>query len=170
MSKLYELSESFRKLYEIFEDALDNDELDADSEEMFLDTLESLEGEISFKVENICKFIKNIDGDIKALKAEEDRLSKKRKAMENKVESLKKYMSDMLINAKIKEVKAGNFKVKFQASPPSVEILNPELIPAQYREPQEDKILKSEIMKELKDKKEVAGAKLVDDKVHLRIT
>jgi chaperonin cofactor prefoldin len=170
MSKLYDLSERFRQLYDMFEEALESGELDSDSEDMFLDTLESIEGEISFKCENIVKFMKNLNGDVDALKAEEDRLKKKRQAIENKVDSLKNYMSDMLRNAKIDEVKAGVFKVKFAKTNPSVDIVNPKLIPSQYREPQEDKILKTQMLKDLKDGKVVEGAVLVTDKTHLRIS
>jgi hypothetical protein len=170
MSKLYELSESFRKLSEMLEEALDNEELDADSEQMFKDTLESIQESIEVKIENICKFMKNLDGDVKAFKAEEDRLNKKRKAIENKIDGMKKYMEEMLINAGIKEVKAGTFKVKFAKTNPSVEILNPKLVPEQYREKQEDKIFKAEILKDLKDGKVIDGVKLVTDKQHLRIS
>ena len=170
MVKLYELSEQYRKFNEYVDYNMDNEELTEDDLQLYIDTLDGIKDAIENKVENTTKFLKNIEGDIKALKSEEDRLSKKRKYLENKFNGLKTYMAQMLNNANIKSIKAGNFTVKFQKSPASVGIINENRIPLEYRESQPDKILKINILNDLKDGKEINGAILVNDKEHLRIS
>lgn len=76
MSKLYELGEQYRVFNNFVDSAWDNDDLTEDDLQLYIETLESIEDEISNKAENIAKFMKNIEGDIKALKEEEDRLAK----------------------------------------------------------------------------------------------
>ncbi len=55
------------------------------------DTLESIEGAIEEKVEAIHRLYRNMQADIDALKAEEKRLSEKRKVLENEQKRLKEY-------------------------------------------------------------------------------
>lgn len=171
MAKLYELTEAFRKFNQLVEDALDNvDNLEEDDLQMFVDTIESINDSIENKVENIVKFMKNIESDIEGFKKEEKRLYTRRKYLENKYEGLKNYMAGQLTLAKLKQVNAGSFKVKFQNSPASVEVLNENDVPSIYREAQPDKINKKDLLKDLKDGKQIAGVLLIDDKQHLRIT
>lgn len=170
MPKLYELSEQYRKFNEYVENGLDNEDLTEDDLELFIDTLDGIKDAIESKIENIVKFMKNIEGDVNAYKAEEQRLAKRRKYLENKIDGLKTYISQTLTNANIKKVNAGNFTVKFQKSPASVEVLHEGSVPEQYREPQPDKIKKKEILADLKLGKVVSGVVLVEDKEHLRIS
>ncbi|MEK5036253.1 siphovirus Gp157 family protein [Paenibacillus sp. FSL R7-0302] len=174
MPKLYELSEHYRKLNDYVEDALDSgEELSEDDLQMFIDTIEGVTDLIEIKVENIVKFIRNIEGDIAAYKNEEGRLAKRRKYMENKVKGLEDYMANMLTAANIDVVNAGNFKVKFQTSNASVGIINEERIPEQFRVKQPDKILKADLLKALKRLKEgesIEGAYLINTNRHMRIS
>lgn len=52
------------------------------------------------KIENIACWIKNLKADAEALKTEKDALANRQKAAENKIESLKKYLSDYLAGQK----------------------------------------------------------------------
>lgn len=169
MPKLYELANSYKQLLEIIEDAMDNDASEDDIE-LLKETLESVNDSLEGKVENIVKFMKNIEGDIAAYKLEEKRLAQRRKYLENKYDWMKNYMGDMLRLAQIKEVNAGLFKVKFAKTAPSVEIVNENDVPEAYREKQPDKIKKKEILKDIKSGVSVPGVLYVDDKEHLRIT
>ena len=101
--KLYELSGLFDDLFDSFED-IDNytpedgeeiPDIDAFRERMregWFDTLSAIEAEFDVKAENIACYIKNMNAEIKALKAEEDALKRRRKAFENSVERLKGYL------------------------------------------------------------------------------
>ena len=52
--------------------------------------------ELDTKIENIGCYIKNLEYEIDALKKEEDNLYKRRKAAENKIEGLKRYLNGFL--------------------------------------------------------------------------
>jgi hypothetical protein len=172
MANLYTLAEQYVKLNEMIEDALDNLEesgIVEDDLQMFIDTLDSIDDSIEVKVENICKFLKNINGDIEIFKKEEQRIAKRRKTLENKHDGIKGYLESMLRLMNKKEVITGTFTVKFQKSPASVNVISEKDIPSEYKEPVPDKILKKEILAALKDKKAIPGVLLVDDNTHMRI-
>jgi hypothetical protein len=170
MAKLYELAEQYRKFHEYVEAALESEELTEDDLQMFIDTLEGVEDSLEGKVENIVKFLKGIEGDIKSYKAEEQRLAKRRKYLENKFDGLKEYTQSVLELNGIDKVRAGTFNVRLQKNPPSVEVLDATKIPSQYKEPQPDKVLSKLILEDLKTGKEVEGVRLAEDKKHIRIS
>jgi predicted nuclease with TOPRIM domain len=170
MSKLYQLADQYLKFNEFVENALDSDGLTEDDLQMFVDTLDSIQDELEGKVENIAKFLKNIEGDIKAYKSEEERLEKKRKYLTNKFDGLKAYTLNMLEMAKIEKVKAGTFNVRLQKNNPSVFYIDETLIPAIYKTPQPDKISGTDILNDLKSGIVVAGARIADEKKHIRFS
>lgn len=168
MAKLYDLADKYLKLNQYIEDALDSDDLTDDDIQMFIDTIEGVEDELSGKVENIAKLLKNIDGDILSYKAEEARLTKKRKYLENKVDGLKSFTQTMLEFAKVEKLKAGMFSVRLQANNPSVLIEDETLIPAAYKVAQPDTINKKDILTDLKLGTAIAGCRIADEKKHIR--
>ena len=74
--RLYELAEQWDAVFNMMEDG----ETD---EQVILDTLQSIDGEIEDKADNYAKLIKNIHADTEILKAEEERLYQRRKSLEN---------------------------------------------------------------------------------------
>lgn len=164
------LGEQYRVFNNFVDSAWDNDDLTEDDLQLYIETLESIEDELSNKAENIAKFMKNIEGDIKALKEEEDRLAKKRKYLLNKVEGLKSYTQVVLEVNKIDKIDAGLFKVRLQKNPPSINIVNEKAIPNTYRIPQPDKIDTKGLLAAVKQGEVVEGVELVTDKKHLRIS
>jgi hypothetical protein len=170
MAKLYELAEQFKNFNDYVENALESEDITEEDLQMYIDTLEGIQLNLEDKVENIAKFLKNIEGDIKAYKAEEDRLNKKRKYLTNKFEGLKEYTKQMLELSKIDKLKVGMFNVRLQNNPSSVGILNENEIPSEYKIPQPDKVNGAKILEELKLGLEIKGVKLIDDKRHLRIS
>ncbi|PIH59083.1 siphovirus Gp157 family protein [Paenibacillus sp. LK1] len=170
MSKLYELGEKYRRFNHFVDAAWDDEDMTEDDLQMYIETLESIEDEVEVKVENIVKFMKNIEGDIEAFKNEEKRLEKKRKYLQNKFDGLKSYMQNTLEVSKIDKVNAGTFKVKLQVNPPSINIIDPAKIPDTFKIEQEPKIDSKALLKAVKNGLEVEGAVLVNDKKHLRIS
>ena len=167
MAKLFQLSEAYRKLYEQVDELLDNEEMTDDDLDMFIDTIKSIEDLIEVKIENINKLVKGWQADVDAYKKEEDRLKKRREALDNRIKGLKKYVLEMMTNANIDKVE-GMYGARRQANPPSVLIVNESLIPKEYREPQPDNIKRKEILAALKDKKVVAGATIAAPTKHVR--
>lgn len=170
MSKLYTLGEQYKAFNEFVDAAWDNEDLTEDDLELYIETLESIEDELSNKVENIAKFMKNIESDIEAFKAEEKRLARKRKYLENKYNGLKSYTQSVLEVNKIDKVNAGMFKVKLQKNPPSINILNSNKVPSTYKIAQEPKIDSKKLLNDVKNGAVIEGVELVTDKQHLRIS
>lgn len=170
MSKLYELGEQYRRFNDFVDAAWDDEDLTEDDLQMYIETLESIEDEVSVKVENIVKFMKNIEGDIEAFKNEEKRLEKKRKYLQNKFDGLKSYTQTTLEVSNIDKVNAGTFKVKLQNNPPSISIVDPKKIPDKYKTAQDPKIDSKALLKDVKNGTQVDGVILITDKKHIRIS
>jgi hypothetical protein len=130
MASIYDITGRALELCEMANDG----ELE---EEVFIDTLESIEGEFDDKVECYCKALKNIEGDIEAVDAEIKRLQAKKKAMENNVKRMK---SVMYKSMKIlgKTTAGGNIlRASIQKNggklPLILADIKPELLPAEFR-------------------------------------
>lgn len=107
MANLYEITDDLLQLQSMLED----DDID---EEVLKDTLEGVEGEFEIKLESYCKVIKNLTGDIDAIKSEVDRLTNKRKVLENNIERMKKQMFDAMKVADKPKVKGELFTIAIQ--------------------------------------------------------
>ena len=115
-------------LYQIDQQILDC--IDAETGEIFdVEAFEQLALERDVKIESICLWIKNLNAEIEALKAEKDAFAQRLKAAENKRESLKKYISEYLAGNKFETAKV---KVSFRKSE-SLEISEGAIIPEEDR-------------------------------------
>lgn len=154
--KLYELSNQYLELMELIEES--------ETPELFQDTLEGLQFEIDEKLENMAKMIKNIEGDVPALKSEKERIDNKIKSIDGKVKSIKAYMySQMKLLQKgdvLPKIKTPLFTFSIQKNPVSLEITDETLIPKDYKISQPDKIDNALIKEKLKEGVEISGATL----------
>lgn len=137
MANLYELNAEFNQLWMLLED----EEVD---EEMVIGAFETATEDLTVKLENCCKYIKNIDAEIAGLKAEEERLYARRKAKENAVKRLKELMKLAMNTAGEKKLPCGTFTVSVQNNPASV-VMDEQCIEnipedyLKYRDPEIDK-------------------------------
>lgn len=168
--KLHELSKQYVDFNNYAEELLDNEEVTEDDLQTLIDTLDGIKDSIEVKGENICKFLKYLEGNIKLFKEEEERLEKRRKTMTNTYEGLKNYTKSMLELANINKIQAGIFTIRLQKNPPSSEVYNEEELPKEYKIPQPDKIDNKKILADLKLGIEVHGARLKAESKHLRIS
>ena len=160
MAKLYELSTGYKNIEYLLENGEDSEELAA--------VLNSLDAEIEDKAENIAKLIKNYEADIEAFKEEEKRIAERRRTLENDVKRLKEYLfNNMKLTGKTK-FKKGTFSFNIAKNPPSVEIVNQDIISSDYKTYTEVLDRKA-ILQDLKNGKDVQGAILKDDNESLRI-
>ena len=119
---------------------------------------EELELEFQAKVENAGLWIKNLKAEAEALKNEKMVFAERQKSVENKVEALKKYLSNALGGNKFKTEK---ISISFRKSK-AVEINDEFMIPEKYIEYQR-KISKKAIIDDLKKDIEVGGCYLVEN-------
>lgn len=134
MANIYELTGAFNALWNLIDEGEIADEV---LEEVFKNTSE----ELSIKLEGYCKFIKNLESDIKGLKAEEDRLAEKRRRMENTISRSKEAMKKAVMATGDNKIPCGNFTVAVQKNPPSLKLdASIADIPSKYLIPQEPKV------------------------------
>lgn len=138
-------------------------ELDID-EQTLADTLEGLTGELTIKAANVAAFALNLEAEAEAAKAAEERIQKRRKALESRAKQLREYLLNNMQRAGISEIAAidQSFRARIMAGRESVQIDDEASLPRDYilekvtHEP--DKAL---IAKAIKDGYAVPGAQLV---------
>lgn len=114
---LYQLNAEFEELYNLLCDLPDDDE---EALEAYYTTLEGIQGEIDQKMENIACFIKQLNADAAALKAERDAIDARLKAKQHKADRLKAMLQDALVNAGLKRLEMPKAKISLRQNPPSV--------------------------------------------------
>lgn len=120
--------------------------------------LEALLIDKETKLENIACWIKNLEADALAFKAEKDAFAERQKAAETKIESLKKYLSDALQGEKFSTAKCA---VSFRKSE-QVEV-DEKLLPKKFlTKTVTFKPDKTAIKALLKNGTAVKGAKLIE--------
>lgn len=162
MASLYDLTGDYAKFAEYMEQV----ELEPEMQEALEDALNNLDEDIEIKLENYAKIIKNFESDIAGLKAEEERLAKKRKAMENSIKHMKERMTIAMQQTGKLDIKGELFKFKVQANPPAVvmDVNYIEDVPEKYLIAQDPKIDKKKLAEDLK-----AGVEL-DGVAHLEVS
>jgi len=123
--KLYELVSEYGKL----QDRLELIETDQQS---ILDELNRIEGELTYKSEQIAKMILSLESNIACCDDEIKRLSSKKKAYENKVEWLKSYLLQSLKDAQMDKIKGEVCNIAIRQNPISIRILSQSEIPPEF--------------------------------------
>lgn len=155
MTALYELAQEFRAIAQ----QLEQSDI---PEEVIRDTLDGCAMEFDDKVVAVASYIKNLDAVAKAIKESEKAQAERRKAIENRVESLKTYLLTNMTAVNRLKVECALFKVAVRDNPVSVLIEGD--LPEDYMmlppppAPVPDKVA---IKMALEAGKEVPGAKLV---------
>lgn len=155
MANIYELTQGIQMLMDLMEEGtMDEDTLK--------DALMNSKEELAIKLENYCKFIKNLESDIAGLKEEEKRLASKRKTMENTIERAKDAMKYAMEAADMEKVKGTLFTITIQANPEKVVMETEDVssIPAEYLRVKEPEIDKAKIKEDLKAGVELSFARL----------
>lgn len=165
---VYELNKAYRTLNELFakiEEAEREGEDVTEVKDQIAKEFEIADGLLEDKIENIARLLKNLDIEAKALKAEEEKLKKKRTSRENQINFIKEKLikSAMEISGKEK-IEAGIFKVSLRKSK-SLEIIFEDKIPEKYKEVRQTiYISKPDIKKALDNGEEIEGVILKENK------
>ena len=158
---LYEITNAFPALME--------------SEEITEEDKNKIEAELTMllqqKSQNIIGYTKNIELTIEAMKEEEDRISSNRKALENKLTRFKQYVKECMENNGITKIETELGTLSIAKSPASVEIMNEEAIPSEFKqEIVTIKVDKTKIKNNFKETGEIpAGVNIITTNTNLRI-
>ena len=110
------------------------------------------------KIENIACWIKNLKAEAEALKTEEDAFVARRKATENKVESLKSYLINYLNGEKFKSARA---VISFRKMS-SVNVTDASKLSSEYLRFKDPEPNKTAIKEAIKAGNTVVGAEIVE--------
>ena len=111
------------------------------------------------QIESLFKDIRKLEFCVDNCKSEEQRISQIRKRSENRMESIKKYLTPYIVEKG--KTSAGTFVLSIRKSN-KVIIINQDLIPAEYMQiiPESVVPIKDEIKKAIKSGIEVGGAEI----------
>lgn len=152
MASLYELTQDVLYLQALLEEG----EID---EEVYRDSVESMC--VESKLEDICKVMKNLEAKASAYKAEIDRMTARKKTLDNGVKRLKESMLTYMLASNTKKKEAGLFTLSVGKSK-SVTITDISKLPKEYVFPQEVKVDKTGLGKALRAGEEIDGAELTE--------
>lgn len=148
--RLYDFSNNYQRVLDMIDSG----------QEGLEDTLESIEEAFEDKVENIAKLIRTLSAEIEGIKSEEKRLAERRISLVNNIKRLKSYTEDSMQAVGKRKIKGSLFTVYIKKNPPSVEVINNEVIPEKYLVPVEPKLDKKAIIADSKEGEKVPGVQI----------
>jgi len=129
--------------------------------EVVNDTLDAIEGEFENKALAVAAFIGNLELEASAVREVEDRMTRRRKALESRAESLREYLHLHMQRLNMQVLKSAEITVKIKRNPPRVVIDNEALLPDDYKEVELTlKVRKQLVQKALGEGHTVPGAHL----------
>lgn len=146
-----------------------------ESEEITPEDKAKIEEELTILLQqnsqNIIGYTKNIELTINAMKEEEDRIASNRKTLENKLTRFKQYVKECMENNGITKIETGLGTLSIAKSPVSVEIVNEEAIPNNFKqEIITVKVDKTKIKENFKETGEIPdGVNIITTNTNLRI-
>lgn len=143
MSTMYELTADYMAVL----DMANNPDIPP---EVIADTLEGISGEIELKAENSAIIIKELEAEMLKLKAEEIRLSSRRKAIENNIEVIKQRLYNAMKLTGKEKFKTALFNFTIGKNPVKLVIDDESLIPKKYYVKQEPKLDAAKLKEDLK--------------------
>lgn len=136
MSSLYQLTEEYLELLSMLED----EDID---EQIILDTLEGMDGEIEYKADNYAKLIKSLEGKAKAINTEIGRLTTRETIFNNRITKLKSHLyNSMKLTGKTKfTTDLFSFNIQKNGGKRKLVIdVDIDKVPTDYRIKQPDKV------------------------------
>lgn len=153
MTTLYTIAEQFKELAALADTA------DEDLAVALRDTMEGIEGEFQEKGKAIAMITLNIDGDLEAIQSQIDRLTERKRIINNRKESLKEYLRSNMDAAGITKITHPLFTITCGKGKPIVVIDDEKAIPDDFVNVKVTSAPdKAAIAKALKDGQEVPGA------------
>lgn len=165
MKPLYEISDDLKQLLSAITYNEDIDEEEAKK------MLAEIETQFDEKVENICKYILNVDANALTIDSEIRRLMARKQRLAKKSEWLKKYVKEELVYTGKTEWEGAVFKLKVAKTPARCEIVEESLVPQDFKEEVVTiKIKKRDIINAFKETGQTPpGVTIVDTETRLKM-
>lgn len=153
MTALYEISKQYQELAALAETG------DEDLAVAVHDTMQGIEGEFQEKGKALAMVTLNMDGDLDAIQSQIDRLTDRKRVLQNRKDSLKEYLRINMEASGITKITHPLFTITLGKGKPIVVIDEESKIPDEYMNTKVTSTpSKVDIAKAIKDGKEVPGA------------
>lgn len=153
---LYQIASEFRDMV----DHLTNTQDDAQA---IADTIEAESYPLEVKAQNVAYAIRNLEASAAAIKQAEQDMAERRKRIEKRAEQVRDYLKQCMELAGISKIDCPHFQLSIQKNPPSVDVFEPALVPAEFMsmpEPPPPSPDKAAIKMAIKVGRDVPGATL----------
>lgn len=127
------------------------------------DTLEGMGGDLQVKCTNIAAFARDLEATAASIKDAEAQMKARRQAIERRAERLRHYLLNGMQFAGVTKIESPYFCLAIKNNPPSVEVYEPGLVPADYMkqpDPPPPTVDKALVKQAIKDGYEVPGCRL----------
>lgn len=162
---LYEINQALAERLTQLGELLENGETPSQAT---IDELLDLKGDLTDKLINYGKFIKNTQSDIDGLDSEIKRLTAKKRALQNRTDILKENMRVAMLANDIDKIDDPIMPIRLQNSPQSLQLSVPaDQLPSAFQNV-EISVKTAPLKKALADGMKIHGATLVQHK-HVRI-
>lgn len=153
-----------RPIYEIDQDILDCVDMET-GEILDIERLNALQMERDDKLEGVALWVKDLKAEADAVKAEADKLTARKKALDNKIESIKAWLLQALDGGKLKTARCNVYpthsqRVNIEDEGKLVSFLQTMNEPEQFLRFKDPELRKDEIKKALKEGTIIPGASL----------
>jgi len=164
MPNLYELTRNYETVLNMMYD----ENID---EQMILDTLEGIEGEIKDKADGYAKIIKELLGDTEKIKAEKQRLEARQKTFEKRAELLKNNLENAMKQIGKTKLKTELFSFNIQKNSGKLPLIIEDItkVPNEYFKHTEKEIDNTKIREAIESGKEICFAHYGEQGESLRI-
>ena len=164
MANLYEITQDYLQILSMMEDP----ELDPQT---LADTMEAVEGELEIKAENYAKVMKNLEADVAGIKAEIERLSERKKTIENNIKNMKSALQMAMETTGKTKFKTELFSFGIRKNAPSVIMDEPyiENIPERFLKYSEPTINRSAIKEAIQNGEDLEGLAHLESSTSLNI-
>lgn len=155
-----------RALYEIDQAILDCVDLET-GEILDAEALDALQMEREAKIEGVALWVKDLKVEADAVKAEADKLTTRKKALDNKIDAIKNWLAMALNGEKLRTPRCyvyqmHNKRVKIEDEQKLIDFLKTLKEPERFLRFKEPELRKDDIRKALKDGTIIPGAELED--------
>jgi len=128
MTQLYVLANEYRAAAAKLAD------LDLDAETV-ADTLDSLSGDFESKAIGTSMVLRNLEAVAEQIKQAESAMAARRKALENRADSIKRYLLGAMQTTGISKIECPHFRISVRDNPPAVEVFDVAQVPAEFMAP-----------------------------------
>lgn len=161
---LYEITNDYMQLMQMMEDP----EMDPRT---LSDTMEGIEGELEVKAESYAKVMKNLEADVVGIKAEIDRLSERKKTIENNIKKMKETLQFAMETTGKTKFKTELFSFGIRKNAPAVVMDEPyiENVPERFLKYSDPTINRSAIKEAIQNGEDLEGLAHLEQSTSLSI-